>query len=215
MTQPDWLARWREGRIGFHRATPHPALVRHWSRLALPASGQVLVPLCGKSEDMRWLAARGHPVLGIELSPLALEQFVAEGDAPATRYRRGDFACVRQGRVELWCGDFFHFRGEPATALAGFYDRAALIALPSPARQRYAHHLAQLLLPGAQGLLVTLTHAEGDAGPPFSVTEAEVERLLAPNFELELCETGRAEDGLQEQVWQLTRRGPARQAVAG
>lgn len=219
MTAADWLERWQQGRIGFHRQAAHPGLERHWSRLDLASGTKILVPLCGKSQDMRWLAERGHPVLGIELSPLAIEQFVAQSDRPVLRYRQPGggnpelgqprFDCTRQGSVELWCGDFFHFQVDHAAELAGFYDRAALVALPSAARQRYAHHLAQLLLPGKRGLLITLRHDDPERGPPFSVTHEEVEALMSPNFELTLCEEGDAEDGLRESIWQLVRRGPA------
>ena len=38
------------------------------------------MPLCGKSLDMVWLAAQGHEVLGVELAPLAVEQFFAENE---------------------------------------------------------------------------------------------------------------------------------------
>ncbi|MAM56957.1 MAG: thiopurine S-methyltransferase [Salinicola sp.] len=221
MSGTDWLQRWRQGRIGFHRESPHPALEAFWHRLELGGGAKILVPLCGKSRDMRWLVERGNPVLGIELSPLAIEQFIAEEQLvaekrrAALRYRQSGFECTRLGRVELWCGDFFHFQVEQAAELAGFYDRAALIALPPATRQRYAHHLAQLLLPGTRGLLITLIHDDPDRGPPFSVTHAEVEALMAPNFELVLCDVAAAADGMVESVWQLTRRGPARQARPG
>lgn len=208
MTAADWLQRWQEGRIGFHREMPHPALERHWPQLGLDAGAKILVPLCGKSRDMRWLVQRGNPVLGVELSPLAIEQFMAESEAPISRYTQDAFSCCRQGSIELWCGDFFHFHTAQAEALSAFYDRAALIALPEATRQRYAHHLAQLLLPGKRGLLVTLTHDDPERGPPFSVPHEEVRALMAPNFELTLCEVSEARDGLTESVWQLVRRGP-------
>lgn len=212
MTGIDWLERWRQGRIGFHRDTPHPALIEHWPSLSVGA-GDVLVPLCGKSPDMRWLASRGHAVVGIELSPLAVEQFLAQREAPVTRGETNRFTWCRQERVELWCGDFFHFDVAQHARLAGFYDRAALIALPAPTRLRYAHHLAQLLLPGSQGLLITLTHEGGEGGPPFSVDAEEVQRLLSPNFEIRLLDQGNAsEDGICESVWHLVRRGPVNAA---
>ena len=56
-----WLARWAKGRIGFHLPAPHPALERWWPRLDVAPQAKVLVPLCGKSLDMRWLAAQ--PIL--------------------------------------------------------------------------------------------------------------------------------------------------------
>ena len=203
----DWLKRWHEGCIGFHRDRPHPALVRHWPALKVRAGTKVLVPLCGKSLDMRWLARRDHPVLGIELAPTAIEQFVAEGRGEITRYHQDGFDICRQGSVELWCGDFFHFHIDQAAEIGAFYDRAALIALPEATRQRYAFHLAQLLPPGSRGLLISLTRDPG--GPPYSVDADEVQALFDPNFRVTHLEDGEPEaNGFRESVWALERRGP-------
>src|SRR3546814_12861307 len=72
---------------GFRRpAAQSPLLEKHWPSLGLATGSRVFVPLCGKSLDMAWLAARGHRVLGVELSPLAVGQFFDEnGLAPAQR----------------------------------------------------------------------------------------------------------------------------------
>ncbi|WP_189469808.1 thiopurine S-methyltransferase [Litchfieldella qijiaojingensis] len=206
----EWLSRWREGRIGFHRDAPHPALQRHWARLGVPYGTKVLVPLCGKSLDMRWLAERGHPVLGIELSLEAIDQFIAEGQGEVSRFHLGSFDVCRQGSIELWRGDFFHFHIDQAAEIGAFYDRAALIALPEATRQRYAFHLAQLLPPGALGLLISLVRAPGDdRGPPYTVCADEVRQLFTPNFELTHLEDSQPEDnGWQESVWAMVRRGP-------
>ncbi|MHB0777410.1 thiopurine S-methyltransferase [Halomonas sp. WWR20] len=210
MAGEEWLERWREGRTGFHLEAPHAALERYWPQLGTAPAEKVLVPLCGKSLDMRWLAEHGHPVLGIELSRIAIEQFLGEGQGEVTRYRQGYFDCYRQGYVELWCGDFFHVHIAQAAELSAFYDRAALIALPPATRQRYAFHLAQLLPPGAGGLLISLTHdGESGQGPPYSVSAEEVRRLFAPNFELECLEEGDPDaKGFRESVWRMIRRGP-------
>ncbi|MBB3190822.1 thiopurine S-methyltransferase [Halomonas cerina] len=208
----DWLKRWREGRIGFHRDATHPALVRHWPALGIKPGTKVLVPLCGKSLDMRWLARHDHPVLGIELAETAIQCFLAEGQGEVSRYRQAGFSVWRQGSVELWCGDFFHFHIEQAAEIGAFYDRAALIALPEATRQRYAFHLAQLIPPGSRGLLISLTRAPGDEGrgPPFGVAAEEVRELLTPNFVVTHLEDGEPEagSGFRESVWALERRGP-------
>lgn len=204
-----WLKRWREGRIGFHRTTLHPALERYWLTLDVPRTAKVLVPLCGKSVDMRWLADAGHPVLGVEISPEAIEQFVAERGQGVLRYHQAGFDIVRQGSIELWLGDFFHLHIRQVAEIEAFYDRASLIALPRPTRQRYAFHLAQLVPPGARGLLISLTRGEADAGPPYSVSHAEVEQLFSPNFRLTFLEQGPPDArGFIESTWALERRGP-------
>lgn len=208
MTQ-DWRQRWREGRIGFHREETHPTLQRYWPRLDVKPGAKVLVPLCGKSLDMRWLARHDHPVLGIELAEQAIEQFIAEGQGAVSRYQQEPFAVCRQGSVELWCGDFFHFHIEQAAEIGAFYDRAALIALPPATRQRYAFHLAQLIPPGVKGLLITLTRPDA-GGPPYSVTADEVLELFEPNFEITHLDDGDPEpgSGFRESAWALVRRGP-------
>lgn len=207
--QNPWRQRWQEGRIGFHLSQAHPALTHYWPTLGVTSGAKVLVPLCGKSLDMRWLAEQGHPVLGVELAPEGVEQFLAQRNAGVSRYRQAGFDVSRQGNIELWCGDFFHLHIQQAAEVEAFYDRASLIALPPATRERYAFHLAQLVPPGAQGLLVSITHNEGNAGPPFSVPGSEIERLMEANFRVERLESSvEDEQGRSEAVWALERRGP-------
>src|SRR5690242_4352745 len=75
-----WLERWERQQIGFHQRNINPRLLRFWPDLGLARGGAVFVPLCGKSTDMLWLHAQGHPVLGVELSPVAVAAFFTEND---------------------------------------------------------------------------------------------------------------------------------------
>ncbi|CAM3560287.1 thiopurine S-methyltransferase [Halomonas sp. FME1] len=204
-----WRKRWQEGRIGFHLQQAHPALLRHWASLDVDVDTKVLVPLCGKSVDMRWLADIGHSVLGIEFAPEAIEQFLLQRSTAVSRYSQAGFTVSRQGSVELWCGDFFHLHIQQAAEIGAFYDRASLIALPPATRQRYAFHLAQLVPPGAKGLLISLSHSEEGAGPPYSVPASEIENLFKANFTLTFLEEGSPDErGRTESIWALERRGP-------
>ncbi|PRY61430.1 thiopurine S-methyltransferase [Vreelandella songnenensis] len=204
-----WRQRWQEGRIGFHLEHTHPALTRYWPELDVAPGTKVLVPLCGKSLDMRWLAEAGHPVLGIELAPEAIDQFLAERGMAVARYTQAGFKVSRQGSVELWCGDFFHLHIQQAAEIGAFYDRASLIALPPATRERYAFHLAQLVPPAAKGLLISLEHPDHGAGPPYSVPAGEIEKLFTANFQVTLLAKGQPDErGRTESVWALERRGP-------
>ena len=187
---PDfWLQCWREGHTGFHQARVLPLLQKHWPALGVPPGGRVFVPLAGKSLDMLWLAGQGHPVLGVELSPIAVQQFFAEHELTpevhASRYGTHHVA----GAIELICGDVF---GLDAAALAdcvGVYDRAALIALPAELRARYVDQVYGWLPSGCRGLLVTLEYPPQErAGPPFSVDEAEVHQRYRPHWSVDLLE---------------------------
>ncbi len=52
--------------------------VRRWSHLA-PAGRPVLDVACGAGRHMRWFAARGHPVTGVDRDPAALAVAGAAG----------------------------------------------------------------------------------------------------------------------------------------
>lgn len=183
MNRPDfWHQRWRRGEIGFHRADVHPLLQRFWPDVAGGSLAPVLVPLAGKSLDMRWLAARGHAVTGVEIDPIAVQAFFDEAGLRAGR--DGDGALIRwqAGPFTLWQGDFFDFRA--ASGFELFYDRAALVALPPDFRPRYLEHLAAQFAPGGVGLLITLEYRQQDMnGPPYSVPQAELAACDALAFE--------------------------------
>ena len=72
MEEAFWQARWAQGQIGFHLQEVNPYLQQHWPSLSIAPGSQVLVPLCGKSLDMAWLAGQGLRVLGVELADRAV-----------------------------------------------------------------------------------------------------------------------------------------------
>jgi thiopurine S-methyltransferase len=180
-----WLKRWREGRTQWHHDAVMPPLMQHWPALDVPRDTLVLMPFCGKSLDMIWLAAQGYRVLGVEISPLGVEQFLAENNLQADTHETADGLRYRAGNIDIIQGDLFDVT---ATTLAGcdaIYDRAALIAQSAPERQHYANAVYGKLPAGCRGLLITLeyTQAEMD-GPPFSVNEAEVQRLFGARWDI-------------------------------
>ena len=187
---PDfWQQRWREGRIGFHQERVTPLLEQYWDVAGIPAGGQVFVPLSGKSLDMAWLAARGHRVLGVELSSIAVQQFFQEsGLSPAIRESQIG-THYSAGPIEIIHGDAFAIDAALLADCSGVYDRAALIALPADLRERYAAELYARLPHGCRGLLVTLDYPQHEKqGPPFSVTGDEVRARFGRDWALDLLE---------------------------
>jgi len=163
----------------------NPHVLAFWSRLDPPPGCRVFVPLCGKSRDMIWLAAQGHRVLGVELSPIAVRDFFSEHELSPATERIGDFERWSAGEIVLLCGDFFHLTADQLSEIGAIYDRAALIALPPEMRVRYASHL-QRVLPALPTLLVTMEYPQAEmAGPPFSVEETEVRSLFGARHQIE------------------------------
>lgn len=181
-----WQQRWHEGRIGFHQEEVTPLLREYWPTLVLPADSRVFVPLAGKTRDMAWLAARGHRVLGVELSQVAVDQFFAEHELVPIRYESRYGLHHVAGGVELICGDAFALDADLLSGCIGVFDRAALIALPPGLRQRYASALYSSLPGGCRGLMITLEYPQHEKiGPPFSVDEDEVHSLYAREWRID------------------------------
>ena len=179
MNRDFWLSRWNENQIGFHRKGINPLLERFWPHLERKAA-KTLVPLCGKSEDLRWLAEQGHDVVGVELSLVAAKAFAAEQDVVFTETHEPPFTVLRGSKITYYVGDFFEFSREREGVFPLFYDRAALIALPPEMRPTYVSNLTSLTEPRAEGLLITLEYDPSQMhGPPFAVPEGEVHRLFS------------------------------------
>lgn len=212
MEQEFWHRRWQNGEIGFHEADTNPLLLRHFSELGLARGARVFVPLCGKSRDMHWLLGQGCKVTGAELSRLAVEQLFAELGLTPVISEEAALERFEAGGLTVFVGDFFDLDREKLGAVDGVYDRAALIALPTPMRERYAGHLAALTRHAPQ-LLVTLDYDASDVvGPPFSVPEHEVRRLYGATFHVTSLESHALKDGLKgvhparESAWLLKAR---------
>jgi len=168
-----WHSRWSAGQIGFHEGAPNTHLVAHAG--VLGTGRRVLVPLCGKTADLAFLAARGHEVVGVELVESAVRAFFEEHGATPVVTRQGPFTRFAAKSITVLSGDFFATTRELVGPVDALYDRAAIIALPEPMRAAYAKHLRTLLPAGAPGLIVTLEYPQAAmSGPPFSVPEAEL-----------------------------------------
>jgi thiopurine S-methyltransferase len=175
-----WRDKWASNQIGFHSDEFHPMLVQHWHSLEMDPSATVFVPLCGKSADMVWLRARGHDVVGVELSEIAAAAFFDENQVIAERFNTGPFRCYRGGGYTILCGDLFELKLDHISHINCVYDRASLIALPPETRQSYAAHLASLCASGTMMLLVTLNYpADEVSPPPFLVGDDEVDTLYS------------------------------------
>lgn len=167
-----WHDRWERGRIGWHETHGNVLLRQCWPELR--AGSRVLVPLCGKAFDLKWLADRGLEVHGVELSEIAIRAFFAENDL---EYRFDNnaglpaFAAIDQP-ITLHCGDIFDFIDRPFDA---HFDRGALVALPRRTRPAYVRHMDGLLQAGAFRLLITLEYDQSRVeGPPYAVMADEV-----------------------------------------
>jgi thiopurine S-methyltransferase len=178
-----WHTKWKSNEIGFNQKNPNPLMQRYFKTLDLKVGCRVLVPLCGKSIDMIWLMKQGYQVIGVELNESACKAFLKENKISAKVTKLGGFIIYSNDQITLFVGDFFQLNTQMLGGIDAVYDRAALVALPTELRKRYADHLSDLLSEQAKVLLIATSYNQCEMeGPPFSVNENEVSALFEPKF---------------------------------
>lgn len=152
-------------------------------------TGTVLDIGCGTGELGMALAARGHPVTGIDVAPSAVEL--------ATRK-----AAERALDVDFRTGD--------ATELAGYdshfdtvLDSGLLHCLQPEAQRRYLSVLARVCRPGGRVAVLCFADVPGARTPDRGrLTERRLRELFAENWEIEALEAtnilGLIREGLGE-----------------
>ncbi len=185
MEQEFWLDHWQRGHIPFHRDEVNDLLQKHWDKLA-PKHPTVLVPLCGKSVDMPWIAAQGYKVVGVEWAAEAIDEFWQAQQHTPERKADGDFISSTHGDITLLQGDIFKLERDRFKGPVTVYDRASLVAFNPEQRIAYAQHLSSLLQSGDTMLLITIDYDQSQRqGPPFAVGPDLVESLFSDNFAIE------------------------------
>lgn len=184
-----WLEAWENNHIAFHQPEINPYLKKYWPTLGLNSEDVVFVPLSGKSKDMVWLAERGHRVVGVELSELAVSDFFVENNIQPKIDEVAGFKRYRGGLFTLLVGDFFDLNDEVLGRPRGVYDRAALVALPPDKRPLYAQKMGDMIPAESEMFLVSFVYEQKLMdGPPFAVHQAEVEMLYKERFNISLLQ---------------------------
>lgn len=218
-----WLERWDSGQTGFHQLSVNPYLEYYYGAIGpLPekrAGLRVLVPLCGKSKDLFWLAENGYASIGIECSKLAVEHFFSENKIDFYISSLKKHVSYKNEKLEILLGDFFELQPEDIGRVTDIFDRASLISLPEKMRRQYVDKITHLQAPDTRTLLISLAYPQKQmTGPPFSVSDEEVSQLYSDYYKIEkLAAKNIIEDeprfkrrgltSLTETAYKLTRNG--------
>jgi len=212
-----WQQRWHQNQTGFHLDQVNPYLIEFWPSLNLQKNSQVFVPLCGKSLDMVWLANNSHSILGIECSEKAIGEFFQSQSLAPEVQSIENYQKHNSAAYNILRGDFFKLDKVLLSDVAAVYDRASLVALPEDMRQQYVDLLIKYLPESISILLVTIEYDQSKmSGPPFSISDDEVQRLYSGEFVIDkLYENDviveqprfkeRGLDYMIERVYKLTR----------
>lgn len=205
-----WHKKWQDNEIGFHMSEANPMLVAHFQELGLRPGQRLFLPLCGKTLDIAWLLDQGYAVVGAELSVLAIDQLCSSlGITPeVTEYE--ELLHYRAPNLDLFVGDIFYVSSSLLGKVDAIYDRAALVALPAEMRAQYCEHLLAVSAKAPQ-LLITFDYDQSVMpGPPFCVSEAEVQQHYGASYHIKRLGSESVAGGLkgvcpaQELVFLLT-----------
>lgn len=200
-----WHSKWQKNEIGFHEPEGNALLVKYASFLFgddSPSTSlkRIFVPLCGKTRDIGWLLAQGCEVVGAELSEVAIIQLFEELGVEPTVTTTSNGKIYAKDGLTIYVGDIFKLTSSDLGDVTGIYDRAALVALPSPLREQYAAHLMAITQCAPQ-LIISFEYDQNEmAGPPFSVNEKTVDALYSADYNIQRLERSVLEGGLKGKV---------------
>lgn len=202
-----WHDKWKKNEIGFHLNQPHSLLVKYIDSLNLEKSNRIFLPLCGKSLDIHWLLAQGYHLIGIDLSPIAIEELISELAIPFTERKLEKLTHYHHPQIDLFVGDFFELTSSNIGKIDAIYDRAALVALAEEVRTDYAQHLMQISNQATQ-LLISFEYDQSVmAGPPFSISPQQLKDYYSKQYQLKLLESQtellKGKVDAEEKIWLL------------
>lgn len=169
----DWESRYQVGDTPWEKGRPAPPLVELLSKLDPKewGSGPVLVPGCGLGHDARALAELGMEVIGVDVSPSAIELANNSPQVGNETYELGDFLDAK------WAG---------GRRFSAIWEHTCFCAIDPSDRGRYARSAAECLVDGGllAGVFFLTPYDPGaeSAGPPFASTIEEIEGCLDPWF---------------------------------
>lgn len=199
-----WISRWEKDKTGWNQKQVNPKLRKYWKHLNTPANPAVLVPLCGKSIDLKWLSQQAQKVIGIEVSEKAVHDFLEQHANDYITQHRGEFTVYKSGTFEIWQGNYFHMKPSYLGPIDAVYDRAALVSMPPAKRVAYTKKLLELTENRAEMLLISFDYPQQEmTGPPFSVPDEEIQQHYGPHYEIEIIN----KENIIKSVQNFNRRG--------
>lgn len=147
----DWEMRFAADDTPWERRALHPAMLAWVKAGELERGLRVIIPGCGRSPELAFLASRGLKVTGADLSSTALTY------QRQTLDKAGLDATLREGDV------LAHRPDRPYDAV---YEQTFLCAIPPRLRTAYEAALCDWLKPGGH-MLALFMQKDEPGGPPY------------------------------------------------
>ena len=152
----------------------------------------MLVPLCGKTVDMIFLAHHGYNVIGVEYSEEAVVSFFTENQIEYEVIdQNSGFKTYKSLTlsIRILNGNFFDVSPDIVGDVDGIWDRGSLIALNPCQRIEYGKVMLGLMNSETVYLLDSLGYDQSKlGGPPFSVPCSVIDNLYSEKCGITLLE---------------------------
>ncbi|KAF8341994.1 S-adenosyl-L-methionine-dependent methyltransferase [Cantharellus anzutake] len=148
-------------------------------KLQVPRTGHVLVPGCGKGDDVIYFATEGFKTLGIDISHTAIEKGKREVESRS----------LNPSKVALAVDNFFDLES-PEGGYDIIYDFTFFCALPPSTRPMWGSAVNRLIQPTGGLLIATVWPIDRarPTGPPYSVSVDDYSKSLGSGWKIVLNE---------------------------
>jgi SAM-dependent methyltransferase len=166
-----WSSLYQTNEAGWDKGRCAPPIARMLREGVLPPAAQIAVIGCGPGHEAFEAARLGFRVTAIDFAPEAIT---------AVRGRAVELGLA----LEAVQADVFDLAKRWPGKFDAIVEHTCLCAIDPARREEYMQATSGALKP--QGVLLGLFYAHNRPdGPPFSIHEHEVRKLLAPYFQIE------------------------------
>ncbi|XP_078346261.1 putative thiopurine S-methyltransferase [Oculina patagonica] len=187
-----WEQDWTTDKPEFHSDEVNAMLIKQYNEFTRGRKNlRILVPLCGKSLDMKWLADQGHTVVGVELIRKGIEAFLR--DNKLTHHEKsialspeiqGTVYKAKEKDITLFECSIFDFSAEVAGGQFDcIWDRGSMTAINMMKDGRvkqYIEIMLACLKPDGRYLLEFFAPESPESMPPSFkfISEKDVNELF-------------------------------------
>ena len=137
-------------------------------------------------------------MVDVELMEKSIQDFFREQEIVPEICETPPFQTFSHEGLKILQGNFFDLASGTEDPFQAVFDRGSLVALPEHLRIGYAQCLMNQMVKGGKLLLICVDYDTSKMkGPPYSVTQTEVEMLFSSSGKLELLES---RDNLEDRM---------------
>ncbi|CAH1776284.1 unnamed protein product [Owenia fusiformis] len=204
-----WRTCWEKGTLHWHKNDVHKYLKKYLKTLTRgKPTLRILVPLCGKAVDMKWLSDQGYTVVGVETEEIAAKTYFEEQEIPYTVSKDKTLGCPlyssEDNLTRIYCCDFLKFDRDVEGQFDAVWDRGAFVAIEPSDRPRYCQVLLSLMRSDVVCLLVSYEYDYTKYnGPPHHVADGQLQELFGADCDVLRLELNDS-FGEQHRAWRLS-----------